>query len=628
MAIWDNQGQRPIENFNFMLRVEGVFDVPCKAVHSFTKENEYDYIQEGGLNDYVHMLRKPISKPFTFTVERYAGVDEGGYNPLQEGAELMLPLVLMVSPYAGHFAGYSNRVYVFTGCSVMSREYGELDAEKSGLLTEKTQIGYRELIVMTLKGILAKDLPLWEFDKKKSTGKGTQSANTEKQEDVPADQRRLWVDPKSAINANAAPAGYDDIVSKTNDTKQRKWTDRTFKASALQIPKGQLDAKQTRLWQYDNKKPLGKGKVSHKYRILDTDGKGVVDPAVPAELRRLWLLPGGSASATKAPEDYAESKSKTNDLAPRGWTDRTFKESANHNGTDANRPENHLWEWDAKKPDGKGDMSHKNRSGSKEKDPGVPIEEMRLWQLEGGESTYGNGKPGPKQKTNDIDGPAVAGRKLGPSAYPDIFSTDADPIRRWEFDPDDYHGTGGSHIETDDTGKAVAKKWQFVKGRNADYKGKNQSAVPDTESTYAVAKKWEIDPDDPKGKNQSAIPDTDSTDAVAKKWEIDPNDPKGKNQSAHPDENSTYATAKKWEFDQKNAGGKNQSAYPDKNSTKSNPKKWAFDKKNVKGKNQSAHQDTLSTKAKDRRWKFSGKTSKGSGQISALTIDAILKRKE
>ena len=141
-----NQGKNPLVSYNFMLRVEGIFDIPCKAVHSFKKENEYEYIQEGGLNDYVHMRRKPISQPFTLTVERYVGTDY--YDPLYNGAELVLPLILLVSRYNNEF-GLTKRSYVFTGCTVMSKEYGELNGEKSGLHTETIVIGYREMLVVT-----------------------------------------------------------------------------------------------------------------------------------------------------------------------------------------------------------------------------------------------------------------------------------------------------------------------------------------------------------------------------------------------------------------------------------------------------------------------------------------------
>ena len=144
-----NIGLNPLVNFNFMLRVEGIMDVPCKSVSAFTKENEFEYIKEGGLNDYVHMKRKPISSPFTFTVERYVGTDI--LDPLPLGAELVLPVLLFVSRFGNRF-DVVERTYTFTGCTVTKKEYGSLDAEKSGLLTENVTIAYRELLVIDAWG--------------------------------------------------------------------------------------------------------------------------------------------------------------------------------------------------------------------------------------------------------------------------------------------------------------------------------------------------------------------------------------------------------------------------------------------------------------------------------------------
>lgn len=145
-GIVTNTGENVLVSYNYMLRVDGIYDLPCKAIHSFTKENEFEYVQEGGLNDYVHMLRKPISKPFTFTVERYVGTDK--MSPLPLGAELILPVILMVSPYPNRF-DISKRTFVFTGCTVLSKTYGELNAEKSGILTESIVIAYREMLEVT-----------------------------------------------------------------------------------------------------------------------------------------------------------------------------------------------------------------------------------------------------------------------------------------------------------------------------------------------------------------------------------------------------------------------------------------------------------------------------------------------
>lgn len=138
-----NTGDRPLVNYNFMLRVEGLYDLPCKSIHGFQKENEYEYIQEGGLNDYVHIKRKPISKPFTFEVERYVGSDY--FDPMPNGAELILPVILLVSRYTNKF-DKTKRTYVFTGCTVTGKKFGDLTAEQSGLLVETTTIAYRQLV--------------------------------------------------------------------------------------------------------------------------------------------------------------------------------------------------------------------------------------------------------------------------------------------------------------------------------------------------------------------------------------------------------------------------------------------------------------------------------------------------
>ena len=146
--VW-NQGKNPLVNFNFMLRVELLFDLPCKSVRAFTRELEYDFIQEGGLNDYVHMRRKPITKPFVLEVERYVGVDY--IDPLPLGADLVLPVMLFVSRAHDQFIpGVVARTYVFTGCTVMKKTYGDLVADQSGLLVETTTIGYREMLCVDI----------------------------------------------------------------------------------------------------------------------------------------------------------------------------------------------------------------------------------------------------------------------------------------------------------------------------------------------------------------------------------------------------------------------------------------------------------------------------------------------
>ena len=170
-----NTGLNPVANFAFMLRVEGVFDLPCKAVKGIHRENEFDYIQEGGLNDYVHLKRKPISKPFTFQVERYVGIN--WVDPLPLGTELTLPVILFVNKHV--FPGLEPvRNYVFTGCTVISKDYGELNAEVSGLLLETVTIAYREMVCLDIPMAAFDDKDVWKFDGKKKEGKGDRHYNS------------------------------------------------------------------------------------------------------------------------------------------------------------------------------------------------------------------------------------------------------------------------------------------------------------------------------------------------------------------------------------------------------------------------------------------------------------------
>ncbi|MCL2633101.1 MAG: hypothetical protein FWD34_01155 [Oscillospiraceae bacterium] len=179
-----NKGHNVTPQFNFLLRVEMLFDLPCKSVKAFTKENEYEYIQEGGLNDYVHMRRKPISKPFTFEVERYVGVDH--LDPIPNGAELALPVLLIVSRVA-HYAHTPEvwaRTYAFTGCTVMKKQYGELNAEHSGLLTETTTIAFREMLCLDIPWTGAVSQKGWFDNKKPDAPSKPEKEKTEKEKSL------------------------------------------------------------------------------------------------------------------------------------------------------------------------------------------------------------------------------------------------------------------------------------------------------------------------------------------------------------------------------------------------------------------------------------------------------------
>lgn len=204
-----NYGRNPAVNFNFMLRVEALFDLPCRAVRVFTRKNEYEKIQEGGLNDYVHLRRKPITEPFTFEVERYVGTDL--MDPLAIGTDLVLPIILYVSRYGVYNGPFQPiRIYTFTGCTVMAKEYGELNAEKGGLLVETTTIGYRELICVDSGAASLKQSSTWDFATQSGSQRAKHPLNDENRPDV-----RLWPNTASAVSR--------PMITSQNETEKQPW---------------------------------------------------------------------------------------------------------------------------------------------------------------------------------------------------------------------------------------------------------------------------------------------------------------------------------------------------------------------------------------------------------------------
>ena len=239
-SIVRNTGSHPVIGYSFMLRVEGIYDLPCRAVRGFQKENEFEYIQEGGMNDYVHIKRKPISKPFTFKVERYVGVDL--IDPLPLGSEPVLPVILFVNACA--FPSLKPvRTYTFTGCTVIAKDYGELDAEKSGLVVETTTIAYREMVCVAVptdtlslgKSGMQKEAAKADGDNSAVMGYAERPLNEKKKKNRVENQKEAaakatWSKDQSA-NAKAVtnpePKAKDKLTSMISSAEAVTWDNQT-----------------------------------------------------------------------------------------------------------------------------------------------------------------------------------------------------------------------------------------------------------------------------------------------------------------------------------------------------------------------------------------------------------------
>ena len=255
-----NRGLTPLVNYNFTLQVEGIYNLPCKSVHVFHRENEYETLQEGGLNDYVHMLRKPISKPMTFQVERYVGIDM--LDPLALGTDLILPVLLQVSRYVGNgevldLADSMQRVYTFTGCTVIAKDFGELSAERSGLLVETTTIAYREMICV--------DNPSTK-SKRKAWSMKKDHANMERDAEIKNNKRANY--------------GINELTKQELEERAHMYVDKNVK----DIPEHVYDYK---------------GKKVQKVKVSDDRGIATTNEMAPISERekaaKRFFMPGGKS---------------------------------------------------------------------------------------------------------------------------------------------------------------------------------------------------------------------------------------------------------------------------------------------------------------------------------------------
>ena len=312
----------PAVSYAFALQVEALFFLPLRSVRVFTKENEFDYYQEGGLNDYVHMLRKPISKPFTFQVERYVGVDAGfldmnsGFiDPLALGTDLVLPLVLYVnrSPSGKWYQNIIEpqnvaRTYVFTGCTVTAKEYGELNAEQSKLLTETTTIAYRELFTMNQIDPSWEKGDVWQIngadykgngeshDSNRTKGNATKS---ERMAEAAADRWQGDMDKYTGENAGMAYKGNEKYHTDERSRKGKSKSSLETEGKANQ-------------WIIDSAHPTGGGKDHTLNRAKGNPDKGAGERA---GIHNKWGFPGSEDGNTST--DHMTNRSK-NDPKSKG----------------------------------------------------------------------------------------------------------------------------------------------------------------------------------------------------------------------------------------------------------------------------------------------------------------------
>ncbi len=433
-----NLGTNPLGAFNFFLRVEGIMDLPCRAVRAFQRENEFEYIQEGGLNDYVHLRRKPISKPFTFQVERYVTSDMI-YDPLALGVELVLPLLLMVNKYP--WTGYPCpiRTYTFTGCTVIAKEYGELNAEKGSLLVETSTIAYREMICTDLEfDFYSKDS--WKFDGTLA-GQGT----AHKKEGTEINNKATptpWDFEGKNVEGNGKRHLTTAAISYKNDEEARK--EEQEKSTEPKIDHTP--------WDFDGEKVEGNGKrhltkAAISYKDASTKATGTKWSIKDVDGNRHPFNPFGEVS-----EEEKEN--------PEG-ADAGAEETSNTVGA---------WDFDGNNVAGNG-KRHLTQKDVSTKATGTK------WSIKNVDENRHQFNPFGEVSEEEKENPEGADEEAGGTA------------NAWDFDGDKKEGNGKLHPYGKDLSTTKeAKKWKMSKDLK-DFRGSDGSAAK-SDSKSAKGRKW------------------------------------------------------------------------------------------------------------------------------------------
>lgn len=148
---WQEDLHVYMANNQFLVEIENYW-ISFSKVSNIQRAVEYDTIQEGGVNGFVHTLVKPSAQAQTIQFEK--GISVMGDDSLKKlkltpGLRLLHPIGVYIyadDPTFNNKAGRElERSYRISGCMVSKWELGGLDAMSSEVLVDKFEVVYSEV---------------------------------------------------------------------------------------------------------------------------------------------------------------------------------------------------------------------------------------------------------------------------------------------------------------------------------------------------------------------------------------------------------------------------------------------------------------------------------------------------
>lgn len=142
---------RPVIGNKFTVAI-GPINISFAKIRNISKEIQIDVLQEGGVNDYVHVLQKPYTTPHKLIFEK--GISDEGIlsklTPLLVGKKLPFSGIITVKNSKGETTGS----YSFAEPIILKWSIGDLDALDNKVLIESLEVAHSGISVSAM-GIIA-----------------------------------------------------------------------------------------------------------------------------------------------------------------------------------------------------------------------------------------------------------------------------------------------------------------------------------------------------------------------------------------------------------------------------------------------------------------------------------------
>lgn len=136
----------PLTAFLFRVRL-GVLEFGFSKVSGLKREVETFTLQEGGLNDQVHILPGAVKNGGSVRLER--GSYAGEYFPFYfVGERLSAPMFIEV--YCAYDQRKVDKLFALYGLVVKKWEVSDLDAGQNALLIDRFELSYENLAVLAV----------------------------------------------------------------------------------------------------------------------------------------------------------------------------------------------------------------------------------------------------------------------------------------------------------------------------------------------------------------------------------------------------------------------------------------------------------------------------------------------